>query len=98
MEKTHPESVERLTEPTEPLMRDRRTPKQKRTDYETAKYHALQFGRSQKLDKVLFGTCDKCDYYFAENIIEGLDVDGKKTDCGVIGCKGTVTQVHLKVQ
>ena len=80
-------------------MPKKRTPKQKREDYESAKYHALEFGKSQNLDKVLFGTCDKCNYYFAENIIPlpGLDIDGEKSDCGVKGCKGTVTQVHLEV-
>tara|TARA_B100000287_G_scaffold184744_1_gene174709 strand:+ start:439 stop:696 length:258 start_codon:yes stop_codon:yes gene_type:complete len=81
-------------------MVDKRTPKQKRSDYETAKYHALEFGRSQKLEKVLFGTCNECNYYFSENIIPitGLDVDGEISYCPKSDCKGIVTQVHLKVQ
>jgi hypothetical protein len=51
------------------------------------------------LDKVLFGTCDTCDYFFAENInpLPGIDVDGDKHPCGS-GCKGTVTQIYLKIQ
>jgi hypothetical protein len=85
----------------------KRTPE----NYESQKQHALAFGRNPPeaakfglnskgaLDKVLFGTCDTCDLYFAENImpVPGMDVDGEKSDCGVKGCKGTVTQVHLEV-
>ena len=52
-----------------------------------------------QLDKVLFGTCDTCDFFFAENIMDipGVDVDGESMPCP--NCKkGTVTQIHLKVQ
>jgi len=52
-------------------------------------------GYKNQLDKVLFGTCDTCDYFFAETIIEGVDHDGETYPCGV--CKGTVTQIHLNI-
>lgn len=50
-----------------------------------------------QLDKVLFGTCDTCDYFFAENIMPmpGMDVDGETHPCD--HCKGTVTQIHLNI-
>lgn len=53
-----------------------------------------------RLDKVLFGTCDTCDHYYAENIlpIPGMDVDGERKPCDDDDCDGTVTQIHLVVE
>ncbi len=55
------------------------------------------------LDWVLFGTCDTCDFFFAENILP-TDADGRTYPCDSMGnledyrCGGTVTQIHLKVE
>ena len=59
---------------------------------------AIAYGKSARLKKVLFGTCDTCDLFFAENIT-GLptDVDGLKMPCNRDGCKGTITQAHIDV-
>ena len=49
------------------------------------------------LERVLFGTCDTCDVYFAENITKiPTDADGRTYQCGS-KCNGTVTQIHLEV-
>ena len=60
---------------------------------------AIAYGKSARLKKVLFGTCDTCDLFFAENIVPGLptDVDGLKQPCHREGCKGTITQAHIDV-
>ena len=59
---------------------------------------AIAYGKSARLKKVLFGTCDTCDLFFAENIA-GLptDVDGLKQPCYRDGCKGTIAQAHIDV-
>ena len=83
-------------------------------NYEAQKRLALDFGRNPpfptpiakqmgvnaegRFDKVLFGTCDTCDLYFAENITPlPTDADGLSQPCDIGECDGTVTQIHLEV-
>lgn len=70
--------------------------KRTKANYEAQKRSALVFGQSTELKKVLFGTCDTCDYFFAENIVQQIDSEESYL-CDLNGCKGAITQVFLNV-